>query len=44
MLFTANQHAREHLTVEMALYILNLLVDGYGSNSQITNLVNSREI
>ena len=25
VLFTANQHAREHLTVEMALYILNRL-------------------
>ena len=44
MLFTANQHAREHLTVEMALYILNQLTDLYGSDSRITNIVNSREI
>ncbi|MDP9866868.1 M14 family zinc carboxypeptidase [Streptosporangium brasiliense] len=44
VLFTHHQHAREHLTVEMALYILNLLTDGYGTDSRITGLVNSREI
>ncbi|MET8146452.1 M14 family metallopeptidase [Sphaerisporangium sp. NPDC005288] len=44
VLFTAHQHAREHLTVEMALYLLNLLTSGYGSDSRITGLVNSREI
>jgi carboxypeptidase T len=44
VLFTANQHAREHLTVEMALYILRQLTDLYGTDSRITNLVNSREI
>ncbi|MDF5756973.1 M14 family zinc carboxypeptidase [Spongiactinospora sp. TRM90649] len=44
ILFTAHQHAREHLTVEMALYIMNLLTDNYGSDSRITNLVNNREI
>ena len=27
VLFNAHQHAREHLTVEMALYLLNLLTD-----------------
>jgi carboxypeptidase T len=44
VLFTANQHAREHLTVEMALYILNQLVNGYRSgDSRITNIVNNRE-
>ena len=30
VLFTANQHAREHLTVEMALYLLNQLTAKYG--------------
>jgi carboxypeptidase T len=40
VLFTANQHAREHLTVEMALYILNRLT----TDSAFTNLVNNREI
>ncbi len=44
VLFTHHQHAREHLTVEMALYTLKMLTDEYGSNSQITNLVNNREI
>ncbi|MFD0479526.1 M14 family zinc carboxypeptidase [Nonomuraea thailandensis] len=44
VLFTAHQHAREHLTVEMALYIMHLLTDNYGSDTRITNLVNTREI
>src|SRR5919109_249760 len=44
VLFTHHQHAREHLTVEMALYTLKMLTDEYGSNSQITNLVDNREI
>jgi hypothetical protein len=44
VLFTAHQHAREHLTVEMALYLLHLLADSYGSDSQITDIVNSREV
>jgi carboxypeptidase T len=45
VLFTANQHAREHLTVEMALYILNQLVNGYNSgDARIRNIVNDREI
>src|SRR5918999_1642199 len=44
VLFTHHQHAREHLTVEMAVYLLNLLTDNYGSDSRITNLVNTREI
>jgi len=46
ILFTHHQHAREHLTVEMALYTLKILTDEYvpNSGSQITNLVDSREI
>ncbi|MBB2911600.1 hypothetical protein FHS43_002873 [Streptosporangium becharense] len=44
VLFTHHQHAREHLTVEMAIYLLNLLTDGYGTDSRIAGLVNSREI
>ncbi len=43
ILFNAHQHAREHLTVEMALYILHLLIDNYGTDTRITDLVNSRE-
>jgi len=44
VLFTANQHAREHLTVEMALYQANELTSKYGTDPQITALVDSREI
>jgi hypothetical protein len=44
VLFTHHQHAREHLTVEMALYTLHMLTDEYGTDPQITSLVDSREI
>ncbi len=44
VLFTHHQHAREHLTVEMALYTLKMLTDEYGTNSQVTSLVDNREI
>ncbi|MGH2943087.1 MAG: M14 family zinc carboxypeptidase [Solirubrobacteraceae bacterium] len=44
ILFTHNQHAREHLTVEMAMYLLNELTSRYGTDSRITSLVNTREI
>ncbi|MFG3659943.1 M14 family metallopeptidase [Streptomyces sp. NPDC047706] len=44
VLFTHHQHAREHLTVEMALYLLRELTTDYGTDSRVTNLVNSREI
>ena len=44
VLFLGLHHAREHLTVEMTLYILNLLAGQYGSDSQVTDLVNTREV
>jgi hypothetical protein len=44
VLFTHHQHAREHLTVEMALYTLGILTNEYGTDTQITNLVDNREI
>ncbi|MFF8384315.1 M14 family metallopeptidase [Streptomyces kanasensis] len=44
VLFTHHQHAREHLTVEMALYLLRELGAGYGSDARVTNAVNSREL
>ncbi|MEV5781157.1 M14 family metallopeptidase [Streptomyces sp. NPDC048448] len=44
VLLTFHQHAREHLTVEMALYLLRELGAGYGSDSRVTNMVNGREI
>jgi carboxypeptidase T len=44
VLFTCGQHAREHLSVEMCLYLLNELTSRYGSDIQVTNMVNTREI
>ena len=44
VLLTHHQHAREHLTVEMALYTLQILTDEYGIDPQITALVDGREI
>ena len=44
VLFIGQHHAREHITVEMSLYILDLLADNYGIDSQITDLVNGREV
>jgi len=43
VLFNENLHAREHITVEQALYLANLFTDSYGSDSRITGQVNSRE-
>ncbi|MFE9201454.1 M14 family zinc carboxypeptidase [Micromonospora sp. NPDC007230] len=42
VLFTANQHAREHLTVEQALYLADLLTGQYGTDPRITRLVDGR--
>ncbi|MCX5266924.1 M14 family metallopeptidase [Streptomyces sp. NBC_00199] len=44
VLFTHHQHAREHLTVEMALYLMRELSAGYGTDPRITDMVNGREI
>ena len=44
ILIDALHHAREHLTVEQALYLFHLLADNYGKDAQITSLVNNREI
>ncbi|MFD7666996.1 M14 family metallopeptidase [Streptomyces sp. NPDC059788] len=44
VLFTAHQHAREHLTVEMALYLLNDYTSKYGSDARVTKMLDSREI
>jgi carboxypeptidase T len=44
VLFTHHQHAREHLTVEMALYLVNLFTDEYATDRGIRDLVDSREI
>ncbi|MFF7728225.1 M14 family metallopeptidase [Streptomyces sp. NPDC008001] len=44
VLFTAHQHAREHLTVEMALYLLKEFGSRYGSDPRVTKMVDTREI
>jgi carboxypeptidase T len=44
VLYDANHHAREHLTVEMAVYLLHLFTDNYASDSRIRTIVNGREI
>ena len=44
ILYDANHHAREHLTVEMALYLLHQFTDGYATDSRIKAIVDSREI
>jgi carboxypeptidase T len=44
VLFTCQQHAREHLTPEMCLRIANRYTDLYGTDAAITNTVNTREI
>ena len=44
VLFVHAQHAREHLTVEMAVHLMRLLTDGYGSDPRVTDLVDGREI
>ena len=37
-------HAREHLSVEMAVNFLQYLADNYGKNADVTRLVDTREI
>ncbi len=44
ILFTHNQHAREHLTVEMALYLLHELTDDYATDARVRAAVDGREI
>jgi murein tripeptide amidase MpaA len=44
VLFIGLHHAREHLTVEMTLYIMNELAKKYSTDTRIRNIVNSREI
>jgi hypothetical protein len=44
VLYDANHHAREHLTVEMALYLLHQFTDSYATDARIKAIVDSREI
>jgi carboxypeptidase T len=42
VLFTCHQHAREHLTVEMCLYLLHTLAED--PDTRVRTMVNTREI
>ena len=44
VLFDGLTHSDEHMGLEMTLRIMHWLVDGYGTNTRITNIVNSREV
>lgn len=44
VVYQANHHAREHLTVEQALYLLGQFTSGYATDSRIKTIVDSREI
>ncbi|MFX0206660.1 MAG: M14 family metallopeptidase [Candidatus Hodarchaeota archaeon] len=44
ILFFAQIHAREAITLENILALITYICDGYGTNSIINNLVNNREI
>ncbi|GGN88809.1 carboxypeptidase T [Actinoplanes lobatus] len=44
VLYDANHHAREHLTVEQALYLLGQFTGSYATDTRIKNIVDTREI
>lgn len=44
ILFLGTHHAREHLSTEVPIYLAEKLLEGYGKNQRITDLINHREI
>jgi len=44
VLYDGGTHSDEHMGVEMTLKIMHWLVNGYGVDPRITNIVNKREI
>ncbi len=44
VLFDGLHHSDEHMGLEMTLHILHWLVDGYGTDPRVTNIVNSTEV
>ena len=44
VLVVGNHHARELMSVEIPLYVMRRLLDGYGTDPVITSLVNGRSI
>jgi len=44
VLYIANHHAREIITPEILLYFINYLVDNYGVDPKVTDIVNNRQL
>jgi carboxypeptidase T len=44
VLYDANHHAREHLTVEQALYLLGQFTRTYATDTRVRNVVDTREL
>lgn len=44
VLFDGGMHGREHMSTEMAVALFRNLVDGYGANERITEMVDATEI
>ena len=44
VMFDGGHHANEHMSAEMTLSIMHWLVDGYGHDTRITNIVDTREV
>jgi carboxypeptidase T len=44
VLYVGGTHALEHMGVEMTIRLLHWLVDGYGTDAQVTEIVNTREV
>lgn len=44
VLFNCNQHAREHLTTEMCMHIVQRFTDGYADDPKIKEVVDNKEI
>jgi hypothetical protein len=42
--FNSAHHSREWMTIEVALFIIKTLTDGYGTNATITSIVDTRQI
>ncbi|RMH68353.1 MAG: T9SS C-terminal target domain-containing protein [Gemmatimonadetes bacterium] len=44
VLYTANMHSREVITPEVLLYFLNYLVDNYGVDDAVTEIIDNRQL
>ncbi len=42
--FNSLHHAREWMTIEIALYAIHFLTDNYGTNATVTDIVDNRQI